>query len=287
MARLTDAELTEVLQPHLAHGERLKHWALGVKQPSLLIVVPLCFLALLPGLIAMQLLSKFYVAGLTDRRLLILRYSGRLKVQEVSEYRLSQLPPVQVAMGSLFTKIRIRDAAKPFLAKFGRAFKANNHEHARAIALELQGNSVPATTVPQYPRPDAGPVAAPARLAPEPKPVVTAAGPEPRAPHAMPSVATAEFVLRVGGQRIGLRDGARLHEDHIAGLIAKSNDGWVAQVDRNPADPAVMGLKNLSTSAWRATLPSGEQREVTSGRAIRLDAGTEIDFGFCNGVVET
>ena len=133
MARYKDAEVTTLLQPHLQPGEQLKHWAYGVKQPPVYLMI-----VLTP--IGTALMTKEYIAALTDRRLLVLRTKRKSRVEEVIEYPLNKLPPAKTSTGTLFTHIKIEDAAKPFIAKFHRLGMSNNREHAMAIAAAL-GNS--------------------------------------------------------------------------------------------------------------------------------------------------
>jgi hypothetical protein len=132
MARFKDAEVTAAIQPHLHPGERLRHWAYGVRQPPTLLIFVLTPLGT-------ALLTKEYVVALTDRRLLVLRTRRGLRVEEITEYPLDNLPPAQTSAGALFTHIRIEDADKPFAAKFHRLGMANNREHAAAIAAALGG----------------------------------------------------------------------------------------------------------------------------------------------------
>ncbi len=138
MAKLTSEQVEETLKPHLQSGETLKHWVFGVKQPNILVILPLFALAILPGIIATQMLTKYYIVGLTDRRLIVLQVKGitNAEVKEVIEYPLDSLRPemVKTSTGALFTHIKITDEAKPFVAKFHRAFSKSNREHAVAIA---------------------------------------------------------------------------------------------------------------------------------------------------------
>jgi len=92
--------------------------------------------------------------------------------------------------------------------------------------------------------------------------------------------------LRIGNQMAPLAKGVRLSEHQLPGLAAEGGDGSVAAVDQKPTDPSVLGLRNLSTSPWTATLVNGEQREVPPGRSIRLDRGLVIDFGVVIGRVQ-
>lgn len=137
MARFKDEAVQEVLKAQLEPGEELKHWAYGVKQPNVLLIFGLYLLAILPGVIAVALLTKEYVVGLTNRRFIVLRVNGSLKVQEVLEYSLASLPPVKASTGALFTHIRIDDPQKPFIAKFHRLGMPKNREHTMAMEAVL------------------------------------------------------------------------------------------------------------------------------------------------------
>ena len=98
-------------------------------------------IALTGGLVS-ALLTKEYVVGLTDRRLIVLRFKGKnVAVQEVLDYRLlgGPLPPVKASTGPVFTHIKIEDQAKPFVAKFHRMGMPGNREGAMAIAAALTG----------------------------------------------------------------------------------------------------------------------------------------------------
>jgi hypothetical protein len=137
MARFKDDAVQAALQAHLEPGEELKHWAYGVKQPNILLMIVLFAMAILPGAIAVAILTKEYVVGLTNRRFIVLRVNGSLKVQEVLEYSLGSLPPVKASTGALFTHIRIDDPQKPFIAKFHRLGMPKNREHTMAMEAAL------------------------------------------------------------------------------------------------------------------------------------------------------
>ena len=137
MARFDDNNVPAAIQPYLEPGEQLYHWAYGVKQPSILLMIPLFALAILPGAIATAMLTKNYIIGLTDRRLIVLRFGGKLQVKEVSEYRLHQMPPVEASTGPIFTHIKIKDPQRPFVAKFHRMGMPNNRMHSQAIENAL------------------------------------------------------------------------------------------------------------------------------------------------------
>ena len=144
MARFKDPQIpAAAFKPYLEPGETLQHGAYGVKQPSMLIVLPLIVLAVLPGLIAQAMLTKEYVVGLTDRRFIVLQFSGSdIKVKQILEYSRSSLPPAKTSTGALFTHITLQDPAKPFVAKFHRMGMEGNREHAMAMASALSGAPV-------------------------------------------------------------------------------------------------------------------------------------------------
>ena len=138
MARYKDPIVTEVLGKQLHPGEQLYNWAYGVKQPPMGLIILLMLLAILPGAIAVALLTKEYVIGLTSHRLLILRVKGgKAVVQEITEYDRRNLPPAKTSTGGLFTHIKLADPAKPFEAKFHRMGMPKNREHAMAIAAAI------------------------------------------------------------------------------------------------------------------------------------------------------
>jgi hypothetical protein len=138
VARYKDPIVTEVLGRQLHPGEQLYNWAYGVKQPPTGLIVLLMLLAILPGAIAVALLTKEYVVGLTSHRLIVLRVKGgKANVQEVIEYDRRALPPAKTSTGSLFTHIDIKDPQRPFIAKFHRMGMPNNRDHSMAIAAAL------------------------------------------------------------------------------------------------------------------------------------------------------
>lgn len=136
MARFKDPNVpTAAFAPYLEPGEQLRHIAYGVKQPNIFMI------ALTGGLIS-ALLTKEYVIGLTDRRLIVMRFKGKsVRVQEVMDYRLNNghRPPVKASTGPVFTHIKIEDQSKPFVAKFHRMGMPGNRDGAMAIAAALTG----------------------------------------------------------------------------------------------------------------------------------------------------
>ena len=70
--------------------------------------------------------------------------------------------------------------------------------------------------------------------------------------------------------RVLLFDGARVYDE---------NENLSAEVVRNKVNPALWGLKNLSKTEWKCTLPNGEEKQVPSGKAAPIFVGTNIEIG--------
>lgn len=143
MARFKDTQgMQAALRAQLEPGETLRHWAFDVKQPPLVLIVLLLLAGILPGVIAIAVMTKEYVVGLTDRRFIVLQFTGSaINVKDVRAWPLAALPPVTTSTGSLFTHIAVRDPAKLFVAKFHRLGTADNRPQAMAIAEGLEGGS--------------------------------------------------------------------------------------------------------------------------------------------------
>jgi len=140
MARYKDEVAVAAIEPHLQEGEEVLNYAYGVKQPHMGLIVLLICLAILPGVIAVALLTKEYIVALTDRRFIVLRVKGgKAEVKEVMEYDRRTMPPVEARTGGIFTHITIRDEAKPFVAKFHRMGMKENRRHCQEMEAVLVG----------------------------------------------------------------------------------------------------------------------------------------------------
>ena len=91
--------------------------------------------------------------------------------------------------------------------------------------------------------------------------------------------------LRVGSRFLVIVAGLRLLEHQVPGLVAQTRGGPVAEVTRNPSDPTILGLTNLSTTVWETMTASGTRRPIATGQTIKLAPGTKIDFGSTDGEV--
>jgi RsiW-degrading membrane proteinase PrsW (M82 family) len=111
-----------------------------------------------------------------------------------------------------------------------------------------------------------------------------AAPPPPPPPAAVPGVGSNGHRLRVGAKFLVIVPGLRLLEHQVPGLLAQSPGGAVAEVTRNPNDPSILGLTNLSSSAWEV-VSNGTRRQIGPGQTTKLAPGCKIDFGSTDGEV--
>lgn len=138
MARFkNEAQVRDAFAPYLEPGETIRRVAYGIKQPNLLLIMAMYSIAILPGAIALMLLTKEYVVALTDRRVIVLRFSGRLIVKEVTEYALTEPRASRTRAGLLFVHVRVSDPQRPFKAKFHRYGMPANMESAQEIGAAL------------------------------------------------------------------------------------------------------------------------------------------------------
>ena len=83
-----------------------------------------------------------------------------------------------------------------------------------------------------------------------------------------------------GAHHVLLTDGATISHSVIApGSREEGDPAPVGQVVRNPADPAIWGIRNLSRLTWRATFPDGRSLEVPPQKSVPLNPGTRVDLG--------
>jgi hypothetical protein len=97
--------------------------------------------------------------------------------------------------------------------------------------------------------------------------------PPPTGPESAP--AAAPFFLHIGTDAVPLQDGQRIE---LAGQ-------QLAEVNRNPGNADILGLKNISERQWTSFMPDGLTREIVTGRSIRLTSGMKLDFGAAIGEV--
>jgi RsiW-degrading membrane proteinase PrsW (M82 family) len=91
--------------------------------------------------------------------------------------------------------------------------------------------------------------------------------------------------LRIGPKYLIIVPGLRILDHQAPGLQAVTPGGPVAEVTRNPHDPNILGLTNLSQSPWDVVSPNGTRRSIQTGQTIKLAQGTHINFGPIEGEV--
>lgn len=132
MAKLTQEKLGAAVQPFLEPGEQLMYCAYGMQQPGIGFV-------LLTGMIGQALFTKYYIAALTNRRLLLFHCVSKLRVREIIEYRPGAIPPLSVKHGAIFAVMTVSDPRGAMKIKFHRSVVANNREQAEAIGNAVAG----------------------------------------------------------------------------------------------------------------------------------------------------
>jgi len=194
MSKFNDQTVVAAFQPYLQDGEFLGNAAYCVYQPPQTLGCLFALIGLLPGLIYLlcsALLSKFYVVGLTNHNLIVLRLASRfgenIQVAEIFGYGLDQLPEIQATFGSLGTALKIKDPLKPFKAVFPMAGVPDNYQRGRVIAnvllsqwqqrqfpsgeLALQSAAIPgAPPLPGSVPAGSGPIAGSAQFRPQMRP---------------------------------------------------------------------------------------------------------------------
>ncbi|RYY45569.1 MAG: serine/threonine protein kinase [Sphingomonadales bacterium] len=81
--------------------------------------------------------------------------------------------------------------------------------------------------------------------------------------------------LRIGARLILLDDRRDVSID-MRRIAARQPDG---RVEAHPSSPGILGLRNLTATAWTVTLPDGNSLEAGPGRAVRIVRGARIRFG--------
>jgi RsiW-degrading membrane proteinase PrsW (M82 family) len=104
-------------------------------------------------------------------------------------------------------------------------------------------------------------------------------------PQVLPPRPAGSMSLKLGTRQLVIVAGLKLLSHQIAGLKPANEGEAVAEVTRNPQDPAVLGLKNLSASAWEVVTTQGNRHDIQPAQTVRLTLGTKIDFGSVDGEV--
>jgi hypothetical protein len=257
--------------PYLEPGEQLKYVAYGIRQPNLLVTV------LFLGVLARALLTKYYLVGLTDRRLIMLRFSGNVRgnitVKEIVDYRLENIPPITASSGRFWTNIKIFDPAKAFpivIKCHRRSFDGKNGPNAEAIAAALAGQ-----TAAQADGAEVQPLAQAAAAAAE------NGAPASRSVSKSP----AQLVIKIGTVTRPVVVGTTIEPMHLGRAGAGRGKGPVAEIVADATDAGRLKLRNLAYRRYQAKQPGGQVIDVGPGQLTPLAAGVVIDFDGIEGVV--
>lgn len=79
--------------------------------------------------------------------------------------------------------------------------------------------------------------------------------------------------------------GVTVRAVELGGTFASEPNREIAVVNSNPADPAILGLRNLSDLTWEVTLPGALPRHIEPGQTIRLQRGTRLVIGRARGEI--
>lgn len=84
-----------------------------------------------------------------------------------------------------------------------------------------------------------------------------------------------KMTTAAGIGHILLQDGFKLLPRHLGLASAPASLGEIA---RHPANPAIIGLKNLTNGPWQAKFADGTSTRVEPGKSVPLTKGVEINF---------
>jgi DNA-binding helix-hairpin-helix protein with protein kinase domain len=71
--------------------------------------------------------------------------------------------------------------------------------------------------------------------------------------------------------------GLKVYLWHVDSTLEDINT-FVAEVVKNPKNPTILGLKNISSTTWKVTLPDGTQRPLAPGNVVPVKPDFAIDF---------
>lgn len=91
------------------------------------------------------------------------------------------------------------------------------------------------------------------------------------------------FRIRIGSNVIMLNQDTKLYPHHINNHRKFDFSKPIAEVARNPNNPTMWGLRNLSDEKWILTKPDASIIEVEPGRSAVLSVNNKINFGTSEG----
>ncbi|WP_375460410.1 hypothetical protein [uncultured Enterovirga sp.] len=115
----------------------------------------------------------------------------------------------------------------------------------------------------------------------EPAPAGT---PQPQCPACQATVPR-PVRMTLGRYLVPMLPTRQLYAHHVDGTAAITLRDSVASVDVHPSDETIVGLRNLTPSAWQGRTGDGKPIVIVPGRTIRILDGLGIDFGRREGLV--
>lgn len=91
--------------------------------------------------------------------------------------------------------------------------------------------------------------------------------------------------IKIESDIVMLTSATRLYGYHVG--IAPDDPTPVAELSSNPTNPAMLGLRNLTSVAWTLTRPDGSLVDVAPGRSAPVVSGNKINFGAVTGEIRT
>lgn len=88
-----------------------------------------------------------------------------------------------------------------------------------------------------------------------------------------------------GSSMVILDNGVELYPHHVESGREYDLSAPLALVNRHPANPSLLGLKNLSIGKWVYSTPDGANKDVEPGRSAPLLPGSSILFGSRRGAI--
>lgn len=91
--------------------------------------------------------------------------------------------------------------------------------------------------------------------------------------------------IRIGKQLVMLNHDTQLFPHHVDDSRLYDFSAPIAEIVRNPQNPNIWGLKNLSTQKWVITRQDASTQDVEPGRSVTLQTGIRINFGAKEGEI--
>lgn len=89
--------------------------------------------------------------------------------------------------------------------------------------------------------------------------------------------------IRIGDHEVILTRETRLYGYHIG--TVQDDGSPIGEISQSPYNPALLGIRNLTSEAWTLTRPDGSIIDVPPGRSAPILAGNKINFGPATGEI--